>query len=584
MILDARGPEQIRAAFTTAITTTSECVDDLADIAAVLGEAADRYETLHMCDSTLEHLRDGGTAVTAAAAALDTAHIHLQAALADFDNRDGRVADAVAEAENLMQHNADAGVRIGVPPAPDPDGTAMTHDPADTPPRQLAPDPLKVAARLVLADGETFVGSAPAAKGADGGLLLAAAVDTPTGRQVHLGVPILDEDRKQWRGAHAPARENVVNDEDGETYGVDTGADVTVILDAADAARLPDVADDVIARATAADKEFRQLCMDYERLYQERAALEAQRFADRDQAEKKISLDAQETRELDVQLFRRRFLDECAARLDPADRAAYDALQEQIDAAGREMWEPGRDEQAAALCGLSVDEWREAQTLQSIRYLRRSREQHDRLKQLDHGLPALLEQQAAIVCGLTIDEFQEMMRLERRGRAHRRPYEQARLDELDASPRGATASTARQTMQMRGRYIALQNAHHSAKTDLTRTRRDLAALEAVARPLDPDTAAELHRVSAELAAASDRHEQMAGGITASAQIPARNGGALVIDAIQQDDGGVRYHIDRKPADADDDWYPGSISGDPFTVTAAGLRKAAALAAALAAPV
>ena len=103
MDLQVSGPEQIRAAFTTAITTAGEHLAELAGIAGVLGEAADRYEALQMTASTLGHLRDGAAAVTAAAAALGTAEERLQAALGDFNDRDGQVADAVTETGNLMQ-------------------------------------------------------------------------------------------------------------------------------------------------------------------------------------------------------------------------------------------------------------------------------------------------------------------------------------------------------------------------------------------------------------------------------------------------------------------------------------------------
>lgn len=99
----ARGPEEIRAAFTTAIDTAGGHAEDLTGIAGVLDEAAERYEALKMTASTLERLRAGAAAVDAAAAALGTAGEQLQAALADFNHRDGLVADVVAEVGNLMQ-------------------------------------------------------------------------------------------------------------------------------------------------------------------------------------------------------------------------------------------------------------------------------------------------------------------------------------------------------------------------------------------------------------------------------------------------------------------------------------------------
>lgn len=101
--LDAAGPEEIRAAFGAAIATAGEHAGDLTGVAGVLGEAAERYESLQMSSSTLELLRNAAGAVGAAAAALGTADERLQAALSDFNARDGQVGDAVAEAGNLMQ-------------------------------------------------------------------------------------------------------------------------------------------------------------------------------------------------------------------------------------------------------------------------------------------------------------------------------------------------------------------------------------------------------------------------------------------------------------------------------------------------
>lgn len=100
---EARGPEEIRAAFAAAIDATGGHADDLTGMAVVLGEAAERYETLQMSPSTLELLRGGGAAVAAAAASLGAAGEQLQSALTDFETHDGRVGDAVAEAGNLMQ-------------------------------------------------------------------------------------------------------------------------------------------------------------------------------------------------------------------------------------------------------------------------------------------------------------------------------------------------------------------------------------------------------------------------------------------------------------------------------------------------
>jgi len=476
------------------------------------------------------------------------------------------------------------------PPAPQ-EEPAMSDDRDKPRVETSVKDPLRVAGRMTLHHGERFAGSGSVADH-EGMMVLAAAVDGPAGRQVHVGVPIHEEDKKEWRGAHAPAQLTEVDDEDGEEYSTDTGSDTTVILDAADAARLPEVAEEVIGRATAADKEFRQVAKECDRLYDERARLEAQRFPGR--GEEKIAVDAKVDSEEKLQARRRRDVDRAAEHLDPADRAAYDERQRTIDAAGRDGWEPDREAEAAEVCGLAVDEFREIRDLERIPYRQRTAAQEERLDQLAHGggdvlhpvLPPLLAQQAALVCGLTLDEFREMEALERiprrsrqeyynRGRRVRTDAEQTRLDELEASTRGATGANRRDTDNLRGQYLSMLRVHHSAKTTLAQARTEQAAMEATAQPLDAATAAELDRVVVAHDAASEQYDARAGWASATAEIPARNGGALVIEAIQEEEGGVRYKVDRKPADADEDWSAGTI-GEPFTVTAGGLRKAAKL--------
>jgi hypothetical protein len=446
------------------------------------------------------------------------------------------------------------------------------------------PDKLRLAGRILLGPGEQFAGS-DLLKDREGTLLLGAAVDTPDGRQVHLGVPIDPDDRKRWRGAHAPAQETEYDEDDDTDYAVDTGADTTVLLDAADAARLGELAEEVISRATAANREYKQVSEDCERLTDERTVLEVKRFGAAG-AERKMRLDSEFAQQRKFQQFRRRSMDECASRLCPEDRVRYDALQAQIDAGGVHAWEPGQQERAAAMCGLSAEEYRELRELTKIPFQQRTREQSERVAQLapyfapPRSTP--LEQQQALICGLTVEELRELQALEKIPARDRYPSQQARIDELDNSPRGATAATPAKTRRMRGRYCSYQNAHHSVKLEYAITRENLVAVEATARPLELADAARLAQVTADLEAANQRFEDLAGAVTASAEIPARNGGALVIEGVQQDEnGGVTYKIDRKPADAEEDWTCGDNGGDPYTATAGGLRKVAALLRALA---
>ncbi|WP_018255954.1 hypothetical protein [Salinispora mooreana] len=96
--LEATGPEEIRAAFTQAAEAAGERAEEVAGVAGVLTEAADRYEGLQMAVSTVGHLRDAAEAFAAAQAALNTAQEELQAALGDFNSKDGAVAEVVADA------------------------------------------------------------------------------------------------------------------------------------------------------------------------------------------------------------------------------------------------------------------------------------------------------------------------------------------------------------------------------------------------------------------------------------------------------------------------------------------------------
>ncbi len=96
--LDANGPEEIRAAFTTAADIAGERAEEITGLAGVLAEAADNFENKQMAPTTVEHMREAAEAFQAAKGLLDNAQESLQAALADFNSRDGHVADTVADA------------------------------------------------------------------------------------------------------------------------------------------------------------------------------------------------------------------------------------------------------------------------------------------------------------------------------------------------------------------------------------------------------------------------------------------------------------------------------------------------------
>lgn len=138
MILDATGADQIRDAFTTAAGSVDETAEELTDLGHTLVDAAEQYDRQRMAASTVEHLRQAAGSISTARASLDGAGEKLQAALADFNDRDGQVAEAVAEAGNLMQVEgyaaaftvpgaSSAGSGVAVPAAPDvPDVPVMS--------------------------------------------------------------------------------------------------------------------------------------------------------------------------------------------------------------------------------------------------------------------------------------------------------------------------------------------------------------------------------------------------------------------------------------------------------------------------
>ncbi len=269
---------------------------------------------------------------------------------------DAVTATPEAAKREFYQHGA-AGVRAR-------EGDTVTR-PAALPPqepvRQLAvlQDPLRIADRIQLAPGEQVTGSGAIGDG-DGLLLLAAGGATPDGPRVRLGVGILDEDRLRWRGA-------------------DVGA--TVVLDAAGAERLADAVEQVIEQAAAADAEFRRICKADDRLTAQCAALEERRFPGR--AEEKMQLDTKLRYDSKTQQDRGRYLDAAIDRLGPSDRAAYDSLQERIAALDHaERW-PLREQQAAIICGLTLDEYRERRALEGeFGFRRRTPAEQARLDEL----------------------------------------------------------------------------------------------------------------------------------------------------------------------------------------------------------
>ncbi|MFF0256905.1 hypothetical protein ACFYPW_30955 [Micromonospora zamorensis] len=584
MIVEASGPEEIRAAFAAAINAAGERVDEVGGIAGVLDEAADRYESLDMQPSTVAHLRDAGRACGTAQVAVATAAEHLRTALADFNTHDGQVADAVADAGgNLASHDVLVG---GDAAGPD---HAMEKTVTATPPegsgpgaKDLVRDPLRVGDRIVLRDGETFAGSA-SARDDEGLMVLAAAVDTPDGQVVHVAVPVYEEGKGDWKGAHAPPQESRIDPEEGETYEVDTHSDVTAVIGADAVAELPARVDDVITTAAGIDREYRQLIRQSDRLHDERMQLEVARFGDIADADLQLRLDSSEKHHHRYQQTRRTYMQDCVDALNADDRARYDDLQRRITVAGADWFEPGREAQAAEVCGLSVPEYRELVVIHAKPYHARTHAEQTRHDVLSGDRkPPLLAEQAAIIYGLSVDEYREWEALDKLGKPQpagpyrqargRTPEQQARYETLYGSPRGAIGATPRQTAQMRSRFDTYQDAHHSDRLTWTAERQQRAGLAGRARPLDHADAARLEQITTEYDKINDRCEALGGETTARTEIPGHHNAKLVIEAVQrEEEGGVDYHVHCVPPNAAEDWSP---DGDPYRTTATGLRKLA----------
>ncbi|MFC4066749.1 hypothetical protein [Actinoplanes subglobosus] len=451
-------------------------------------------------------------------------------------------------------------------------------------------DGVKVGGKIVLRDGETFAGSAATKSDDEGNMVLAAAVDTPSGRTVHVGVPIYEEDKSRWKGAHAPAEDTEVDEEDGHTFTVDTGADRTVVLDAGPAAHLPAQVQDAIARASAADKEYRRLARLYDHLYDQRAQLEAQRFDDPADADAQMRLDDREHQHRRFQPQRRAEVAACVDRLSPADRTRYEQIQARIDEAGTDTFEPGREQLAAEVCDLSLEDFNELVELRQQPYINRTPAERQRYEQLSPArLPTLLAEQAAIVYGLTVEQYRELEELERLGPVrppHRRryggrtPQQQQRYEQLSTAPGGVTGATPSQTKSLRGQFETYQGAHHAGKLDGAAALRHRADLQARAKPLPEALAAQLRQVIAEHDELSTRLDDLGGETTARVQVPARDGAVLIVEAEQrEEEGGVNYFVTTSRPSGDDD----TPDPEPYRTTATGLRKLATMIADLATP-
>jgi hypothetical protein len=148
VIGDEAGPEQIRAGFAAALTTVEDQAGQLAALSGPLADAIAWYAYLRMADTTVEHLREAAACLVTAQRHLGTTNEHLSAARTDFDNRDGRVADAVTATGNLMN----PGDAVALSPATGHTGqdTPMTSQQTPAAPAAAAREPMTAAEEAVL--------------------------------------------------------------------------------------------------------------------------------------------------------------------------------------------------------------------------------------------------------------------------------------------------------------------------------------------------------------------------------------------------------------------------------------------------
>jgi hypothetical protein len=507
---EARGPEEIRAAFTTAIDTANGHAEDLTGIAGVLGEAADRYETLQMSSSTLGHLRDGAAAVRAAAAALGTAGEQLQAALTDFNDRDGQVGDAVAEAGNLMR--PEGYTETFGQPTPSAHAREASM-PTDTPAAGTAPTPdkLKLSARMALQAGEHVAGSD--AMDAPEGIVCAVAVASPHGPRVHVGLNIGDEDKNRWRGE-------------------DKGS--TLVLDPAAAQQLQQAADDMAAAEQAGRDRDRELRSNATALEKQRDRLLKKRYGDQAEAIGEL-LDEIDTHQFNLRL-NAKHLDDFPAMLGPDDRAAYDSVDAEI---------------AAEIAKLPLDT---------------DLETHHVVDQRRIG--ELRKQQKAILAGVTPDELRTLEYLERKHPKTRTWDEEQQLQRLHNAPGGVQERSRFGDGKNIINFDGAARMIDDEVIGIARSQRSINLLRSRTAP-NPDLDEPLAVADAAFQQADNElFEYRDGTRLGTGEVPAQ-WGSLAWSTTIDEDGRIRHDLDRRPPDAEPDWEPG---GDPVRLTLAGVRK------------
>jgi hypothetical protein len=470
VLAGAAGPEQIRAGFTDAAAATGEHAAQLAGLATGLAEAADWYTTLNMAGTTVEQLRQATGCLNAARRDLSTTGEHLQAALDDFNARDGRVSDAVTETGNLMDPGE--AIPLGTPP-----GTLTSTDRSDsmaTSPTSTGTEPGEGPDSRNERDRPARGGKPTRITGDEADVLVTSSAGT-------VRIDLTDyADDPEFDSPH-------------------------VVLDEAGAAALAEAAEAMQAAEQQGQTAYRKLDAKIRRWERRREQIEEQRRAGHGAEFVALEDELEDLASRGDRL--RATMRERLELLSPDDRAAYDALEAQLT--------PDGDRRAIRAA------------------------------------------QQRIVFAMTDAEISELYT---RGT----PLERRR--ELLARPGGLPdGGFGRRSLYLRDQAEMDKVAARTAEL-----RRQAEALPLV--PLSPRAEAELAQMKADIAAA----ESTMGDMTdwqalAEGVIPTTDGAGLAWQTVMTDGGEVRHHLDRRPADANADWYVGA-DGEIPRLTSNQLRQ------------
>lgn len=506
--------------------------------------------------------------VYAAVTGADTAATSEDAIAEVLDDADAdQVEQLVASmlVSGYLKRERHAGLVAGptpmpaTPPPVPPGGRRPRHVPAQGGP---LPDKLRLGARrhpIPLGEGEALAGSVRLNDG-DGGLACMAGVATPAGPTVRVGLPLSDEEKGRWNGTVKPQgdRDDDVDEDDDDPVDEDLP---TVVLDDAGVDALDDAVCKAIVAGEQAKADLARLERDWDLARDARFAAEAMRF-DPDAA------GMRNPRPSDVK-------DAAAGWAEDLANADWQIRNEARYQ--RERAQHMRDEAADVLDHDS----------EYGRVLRARYEQLERDYQAlddagdDGGEPVwarrrrIRGKQANIVTPLSEDDVLELFRLDDQPLS-KMPYPEAqRVNERIDRIMGSAGEK-----RFGGGYLQWMLTHDLGATDLDKARAEREQLERYAKPVDEQTQALIDAARVRHATAEDAYDAAAGETVARYAIPGQ-GGALVVEVVQGEDGGPpHYLMDTCPAGEDPATWDTGTFCDPWTPKPAQLRKLAATTRAL----